>query len=265
MEQDSTYRNTTQRMRQDVNQKNKSENLHILNVRTGLITAKTKYGVTMDEYDYIDIAIDFLRDVNDYSTGDFYIVARSNEMGDIPMPCNLKTIDAVMTRELGLKRYSDRILYREGNTLDVDSAVVANSFMNAMSVYPDLTSFDVFGEGFVSYRFTKEGKLNIKGPGQDIVLAYTGVSVDEEGFPLVTRKQANGLAAAVLHNRTLFKALRGDKAAASMIPFTQAESGRLKQAASIPESISDNEFDELLNAKTSFNRKSHSRPSKFSR
>jgi hypothetical protein len=47
---------------------------------------------------------------------------------------------------------------------------------------------------------------------------------------------------------------RGDKGLSAMVEYTGV-AARLTQAASIPEDLTDNELDEVLNAKTSFNKR----------
>jgi hypothetical protein len=245
--------------------RNQSENNHIHNIRAGLIAAKTKYGVTMDEYDYLDLAVDFLRDVVDYDGGDYFTLVTSDEKGNLSLPCNLQVIDAVVNARLGLRRYRDRIPYNEDNPLSIDKSIEAYDRMDMLGVYPDYSSIDRLGEGYLVYHFTDKRKIHVGKPNYEVLIAYQGINLDEESFPLITRKQINGLAAMVWFNRTLFKANKGDKIAGNMLQVAQLEAGRLKQAASIPEHINDNELDELLNAKTSFNRKAYRRPNKLSR
>jgi hypothetical protein len=48
---------------------------------------------------------------------------------------------------------------------------------------------------------------------------------------------------------------RGDKGLSAMVEYYTGVAARLTQAASIPEDLTDNELDEVLNAKTSFNKR----------
>lgn len=239
---------------------------HTQNIRAGLPVAKTKYGITINEYDYLDLAIDFLRDVRHFGATDYYAVVKSDESGNISLPCNLKSIEGLMTYRIGLQKYDNRILYTIENKLGgMDNFLAQLNIVDELLYWPDQTSSKRNGDGYVSYRFVDGRTINVKAPNITLILAYNGLTVDAEGFPFITRKQANGIAGAVLHQQTLLKAIKGDKNAVNMISYTTQESGRLKQAASIPEEITDNELDEVLNAKTSFNRKTFRRPSKFSR
>ena len=255
-------------------QRNASTIEHTQNIRAGIPIAKTRYGLTIDDYDYIDLAVDFLRDVRHFGATDYYAVLRSDEQGDVTLPCNLHTIDAVTTDRMGVNKFGDRILYTNDNDMAIhtdnvieptDMTVDFMNFYNELYYWPDQTSSTRAGEGYITYRFKDARTINVKAPTTIIVVAYSGLTTDSEGYPLITRKQANGIAASILLQQTTKKALRGDQAAANMLAFAKEESGRLKQAASIPEDINDNEIDEILNAKTAFNRKNFGRPSKHGR
>jgi hypothetical protein len=69
----------------------------------------------------------------------------------------------------------------------------------------------------------------------------------------ITRKQAI-LAAVTARVLAVRGANRGDKGLSAMVEYYTGVAARLTQAASIPEDLTDNELDEVLNAKTSFNK-----------
>jgi hypothetical protein len=43
-----------------------AKNEHTMNIRAGLAVLKTMYSMHMDEYDYIDIAVDTLRNIKHF-------------------------------------------------------------------------------------------------------------------------------------------------------------------------------------------------------
>jgi hypothetical protein len=79
-------------------------------------------------------------------------------------------------------------------------------------------------------------------------LAFTGITTDLEG--LNYKKAGNALAAVTARVLAVRGANRGDKGLSAMVEYTGV-AARLTQAASIPEDLTDNELDEVLNAKTS--------------
>jgi hypothetical protein len=59
----------------------------------------------MDEYDYIDIAVDTLRNIKHFETTEYVSYITVDPSGK-HLPCNIDTIDAVTTQEMGRKAYA---------------------------------------------------------------------------------------------------------------------------------------------------------------
>jgi hypothetical protein len=109
------------------------------------------------------------------------------------------------------------------------------------------------GKGYISYQL--EGKHISVGKqyaGHKIALAFTGITTDLEGFQL-TRK-ANALAA-VTASACCKRCQQRRQRPFCYGRYYTGVAARLTQAASIPEDLTDNELDEVLNAKTSFNKR----------
>lgn len=259
---------------------------HTLNIRAGLAMLKTKYGMHMDEYDYLDIAVDALRDIRHFGTTKYIGMAKVGLKGDIAIPCYADSIDAVTTRHMAKKVFKDRetvVLYDETDgdyfysfynnvtnvgygktmpTIDIDDPF--NNPLGHDNALPGLAYRR--DPGYIEYTLSgREIKVAANRAGESIGIAFTGLAVDIEGYPLITRKQANALAAISAKYLAILGVNKGNKALAAVLEFYITESARLKQAASIAEDISDNELDTLLDAKTTFNRKSVNRPTKYSK
>jgi len=243
-----------------------ARNEHTQNIRSGLPVLKTQYDLTIDEYDYLDISIDALRDIRHFGTTEYISYITVGKEGKVNLPCNIDIIDAVTTEHMGRKSFNTRKEY------DIDGIIGTDTYHSFMEIRDNLGYQwrpglgGHIGKGYISYRL--EGKIMVVDPnlvGQKIAIAYTGIIVDQEGFPLITRKQANAIAAMCCRVLMIKGANKGDKAAASMIEYYTGLAGRLKQAASIPEDITDNEMDEVLNSQTTFNKKSYNRPTRYNR
>jgi len=286
-------------------QRDIARNEHTQNIKAGLPILKQLYGLTMDEYDYVDTAIDMLRDVNTYGLTEYMAVLKVDASGNAIVPCNLDLIDAVTTLKMGLKSFNTRVRYDLQSMLGNDAYFTAVDIMASArpnmpmphtmvqerpyiehglaehSMHDSPGSYrsgtvgaDMSGhyhkrgsDGYITYQLkdTKTIAVDIKYAEQEIVMAYTGISVDQDSYPLITRKQANAIAVVCAYNIILKRALRGDQGAANSLTFLKQEVGRMKQAAAIPENITENDIDQVLDAKTSFNRKSYRRPSNYSR
>jgi hypothetical protein len=247
-------------------QRDVAKNEHTMNIRAGLPVLKTMYGLHMDEYDYIDIAVDTLRNIKHFGITEYVSYITASAAGKVSLPCNMDTIDAVTTEEMGRKAYSTRVEFEMDGILNTDTFYTMERIMTSLGRMAPPGLAGSVGKGYISYQL--EGKtINVgkEYAGKRIAIAFTGIATDLEGLPLITRKQANALAATTARVIAVKGANRGDKALASMVEYYTGISGRLIQAASIPEDITDNELDEVLNAKTTFNKKSYNRPTKYSR
>lgn len=246
-------------------QREAASNEHTMDIRSGLAILHSLYKLTMDEFDYLDLAINELRDIKHFGSTEYIAVLTVDEEGYIDLPCNIDTIDAVTTVRMGLKAFAERVPY-EMQAIDTDEYYAAVAVMKSINHgYHGLTEFRT-GEGYINYHLNgKRIKVDKSLADQKIAVAFTGVAVDPEGYPKITRKQANALAHAAATAITLQKAMKGDRNAAGMLEYLKTEKMRFKQAASIPEDISDNEIDEMLDVQTTFNRKSYKRPTKYSR
>lgn len=247
-------------------QREVARNEHTMNIRAGLAVLKTKYSMHIDEFDYLDIAVDALRNIQHFGTTEYVSYVTANKDGKAALPCIMDSIDAVTTEHMGKKAFSTRVEHDVDGILDTDTYYTMEGIMSNLgrAFRPGLGGLS--GEGYISYQLAGKYIIVDKSHvGKKIAIAFTGIATDLEGFPLITRKQSNALAATTARVLAVRGANKGDKGLASMVEYYTGESGRLTQAASIPESITDNEINEILNCKTSFNRKSINRPSKYSR
>lgn len=248
-------------------EKNSAKNEHTLDIRTGLPILHSKYGIRMDEFDYLDMAINELRDIKHFGSTEYIAILDVDAEGWVELPCNLDTIDAVTTARMGVKAFGERTQYDMESKKGTDEYFTSIEIIQNLGFIPTfgLTKFST-GTGYIPYQLNG-GRIRIdkKYYGDRIALAFTGVGVDPEGFPKITRKQANSLAATAATTVTMRKAMGGNQIAMNMLQILQPIKERLKQAASIPEDISDNDIDDIMNIQTSFNRKSYKRPAKYSR
>jgi len=247
-------------------QRDVARNEHTMNIRAGLSVLKTMYGMHMDEYDYLDIAVDTLRNIKHFGTTEYLSFITVDSSGKAMLPCNMDSIDAVTTQEMGRKAFASRVEFDMDGIVGTDTYYSMEGTIKALGLTARPGLAGSSGKGYISYQL--DGKTISVGrehAGQRIALAFTGIATDLEGLPLITRKQSNALAVVAARVLAVRGANRGDKNLASMVEYYTGISGRLIQAASIPEDLTDNELDEVLNAKTSFNRKSINRPTKYSR
>lgn len=236
---------------------------HTENIRAGLPVMKKLYGLTMDEYDYLDTALDALRDIKHFAILPMVSYIKVDSEGYAALPCNMGTIDSVGVSSFIQSSFKDRIVV-DSPDIDTDGYQMASAIRSALS-WPVKMQRSI--DSVISYIIEDERIFITDRTFRDteIGIAYSGYVVDDEGYPKITRKQANAIAVINAKNILMAAALRGDKAKAAMLQMVTQEAHRLKQAASIPEDITDNEIDEIMNAQTTFNRKAYRRPNRYSR
>ncbi len=79
--------------------------------------------------------------------------------------------------------------------------------------------------------------------------------MDDDGNPCVTRKESEAIAYKIAFIETQYKAYKGDVIASRSLGDIERKSGTKMQAAKIPEFLSQNFLDELLQAQTRHDRK----------
>ena len=248
-------------------QLNASKNEHTLDIRSGIPILNSRYGLKIDEFDYLDIAINELRDIKNFGSTEYVTILTVDPEGWIDLPCNLDSIDAITTTRMGAKAFSNRVKYDMDSKKGTDDYFTAMEIMENLSFVPSygLTS-SLKGEGYIQYQLKgKRVFIGKDAANNKVSLAFTGIGVDPEGYPKITRKQANAIAVIAAVTILTKQAIKGNRNAAAMSELFRGDAARLKQAASIPEELSDNDINSILDIQTSFNRKSYKRPTKYSR
>ncbi|MDA3855334.1 MAG: hypothetical protein PF569_03685 [Candidatus Woesearchaeota archaeon] len=104
---------------------------------------------------------------------------------------------------------------------------------------------------FVKYRVAND-KLYVAQNYSDINVLYKGVILDEEGLPSLTESEVDAVAVFCAYSKTFKNAL------VTKDPRTMQLAAQLKNdwltrctQARVPDHLSQNDFDEILNASTS--------------
>ncbi|MCK5788092.1 MAG: hypothetical protein KAH32_03790 [Chlamydiia bacterium] len=236
---------------------------HTLNIRAGISTLNINYGLSIDEYDYLDIAVGALNDIRNFGIRPFKTFMKVDKDGYLDIPCNLDILEGVISADHGETAYPDREILEKRKEHDdtMYSAITMRSVLNwpvkVVQRIDGQLSFKLEGNRIFVYDELYRDT--------EVCIVFIGFMTDEEGFPLITRKQANALAAIAARNILMKAAVGGDKVKMQMLEVVSKEATRLKQAASIPESISDKELDEMMDVQTAFNRKRYGRPNRYTR
>lgn len=165
------------------------------------------------------------------------------------LPCNCDYIEAV-TLEWGENWQYTSNKYLEGDW---------NSMYNENYIESRKVNKGILYEPGIFAKYEKVGDtIYFKTPYKKVHLLYRGQLLDENGLPQVTDKEVVAIATFVAMTQTKKEAWKLKDA--KLLQFAESlerEWHRLCSNARVPEHISQNEMDRILDANTSFNRKTH--------
>jgi len=225
------------------------------------------FDIQMQEDDYVERAYNVWRDIGNIATSThaFEFIVDNNLT--VTLPCNTEFIESVSSGWDWQDEVGDSVtLYH------ADWSLSPNTFLADAVANPNARRVGVGetskhsrlhpGGAFIPYELqgtTGNYKLQFDSSheGKHGVCIYRGTCVGSDGNPLLARKETEAIAykLAFLHlQKRIFKA---DPVAAQIMQQTNlvAEYGRKMAAAKIPEYVSQNQWDRMLSAMTSHNRK----------
>lgn len=172
------------------------------------------------------------------------------EDGSVQLPCNVDIIEAVTYpgEDWGytsnIKEYGDSQSYYVENYIESKKAFLDPNYISGK---------------FVKYK--RVGDTLYVNKGLEVInILYHGILVDEEGLPQLNDKEAIAIAEFIAYTYKYKEAIRTNNQ--SVLLMAQELKGQwLKhcQAARVPEYVSQEEMDKILNVQVSWGRKSYNR------
>ena len=219
-----------------------------MNFRYALTLAHTLYDVEGDSDDLIDIGLVAYGHIGNKSTQLKKVLLDVNcEDGSVQLPCGVDIIEAVTYCGPEDWNYTSNSKERG----DLNSLYVEN-YIEGQKAFLD--PHYVSGK-FVKYRKVGDKLYVNKGLGK-VILLYHETILDEEGLPEINDKEAIAIADYIAYTVKYKEAIRTNNR--NILQMAQ----ELKQqwlfhcdAARVPEHVSQNEMDSILDAQTSWGRK----------
>lgn len=206
--------------------------------------ANTLYGVSMSMDDFEDVALIGWNMIGNKNTRLHRYVSDTDNR-KIKMPCNLDVLEAVYLPELNTMETTP-LTSENFESSYIESHV--ESFKTKSSPYYQrghLAKYRIEGEYIV---FDKDYN--------NVTILYHGVITDDEGLPFLTDKEAQALAAYVAYVDIYKKSLlRKDGNLFNLAANVKADWIRLCNAARIPDHITQNDINDVLDVKTRWDRK----------
>lgn len=215
-----------------------------MNFKYALTLAQTLYDIEGDTDDLIDIGLVAYDFIGNKETQLYKVQLNVNCLdGSIQLPCGVDAIEAVTY--CGLEDHSNKP-HEQQFSLNTES------FIESQKAFLD--PHYISGK-YVKYRKVGDKLYVNKGLGKVIVL-YHGQLLDSEGLPEINNKEAIAIADYIAYTIKYKEAIKTNNANTLQI------ANQLKQqwlfhcdAARVPEHVSQNEMDSILDAQTTWDRK----------
>lgn len=162
----------------------------------------------------------------------------------VELPCNADILEAVTTLHEDVK---------------ITSAVVDNTDKQGIETSIEFDKYNT-NPLYISgtyIKYLREGdKLVLTSPFSKVQILYKGVLLDDEGLPYLNEKEVDAIAAFCAFADTRKKALMTRDGNLFSLAQALEQTWKMKcTQARIPDYFSQNDVDEILNTKTSWDRK----------
>jgi len=166
----------------------------------------------------------------------------------VDLPCNCEILESVHRIQDSVQQTSPTQIYP-----DTESNFI-ESYAESRKINRDVRYTS--GE-LINYELACN-KIYISENFGPIQIVYKGVFYDEDGLPYLNNKEINAIAAYCIYISTFRKGLQThDNATIQLSALLKQDWEKLCSAARVPEYITQNEMDTILDAKTSWDRKQY--------
>lgn len=214
------------------------------NFYQALNQANILYGIEMSEDDFAELGLNAWNYIGNKTVKlHKYSANIDDETLSVQLPCNADIIEAVTSTQ------EDYTPTKE-NTLIIETGIESNKY-NTNPLYQSGSYIPYNRIGNNLYFDKNYGTVNI---------LYKGVVLDEDGLPEITDKEAIAIATYVAWVQKYKQGLITNNAAIiNMANLLKADWNRMCDAARVPDYISQNEMDEIINVKFRWDRKGFGR------
>jgi len=225
---------------------------------------KDLFDITMHEDDYLERAYNVWRDIGNIAIATHAFEFEIGNDQTVVLPCNVEFVEAVSSSEYWRDNNEQIVnLFHTDVNMNPNQFLADSIVRNPNFVRLDNQQSQLHPEGeYLPYELRgTTGYLQLhfdsKFVGQRGICIYRGVCVDEDGNPLLNRKEAEAIAYRMAFLNLQKRVWMGEPMAADIMARmnVSAEAGRKMAAAKIPEYISQNEWNRVLSAQTRHDRK----------
>lgn len=224
---------------------------------TAMFQANLQYGVELQEDDFEEIALIAWQKIGNKRVRTYRYCTTVSCDGDhsIELPCNADIIEAV-TYGFEDWNYTDNIKPNgDINSAYIEGYIESRKAFNTPLYIPGkLIKYERVGDKlYINSEYN--GPINI---------LYRGIILDDDGLPELTDKEVDAIAAYCAYTEKFKQYLRtNNRDLLQAAQLLQIEWNKLCDAARVSSYINQNEMNNILDAKTSWNRKVYSKSFKF--
>lgn len=222
--------------------------MKLYNLNAAYSLAETLYGVTPSSIEFEDIALNGWELINNKHTR-LYRYVSDTENKTLVLPCNVDVIESVHVPLNDAQMTSNKTVFNSIDTLFIENYIDAwKRFENPYSQAGKMLDYK---EGENTLYFSRDYKK--------VMVIYHGILVDDEtGLPLVNNKELRAIAAYVAYISFYKEGLkRKDSGFIQLAQSLNADWLKLCNSARIPDHLSQNDMNAILDVKTRWDRKQY--------
>lgn len=210
--------------------------------------ANSLYGVTMDIDTFEDVALNGWELIGNKQTR-LHRFITDTENGKIKLPCNVDIIEAV---------YVPGLVVQETSNSGVIEYINKSVELYIESQKKEMNPF--YNKGHLAKYRIEGDYIVLDRDYNNVTIIYHGIILDEEGLPYLSDKEVQALAAYVAYVQTYKKSLiKSDGNLVNLANVIKADWVRLCNSARIPNHITQNDMNDVLDVKTRWDRKMYSK------
>lgn len=223
----------------------------MLNAKTALFQANLLYGIELSDNDFEEYFLIIHKMIGNKNTRIYHYITHINpEDLSIDLPCNCDQLEGVFYNWEDFNYTSNKAFGNEYNSHYTEQYIESRKhFTDPLYHHGKYAEYHRAGD-----------KLYFKHNHGKIHILYKGELLDDEGLPFINDKEAMAIATYIAYIVKYKEALTKNNA--QMLQFSQElykKALQFMDEARTPEYVSQNDMDEILEVKSSWNRKVHNK------
>lgn len=218
-----------------------------LNFHTAYTYIQTNYGLNIDQLEFESSGMIAYDKIGNKQTEIKEFVGDVVN-GELELPCDVTSIEAVFGNFIDSQKTSNKQRWPQ----------VITNYIEQYIEYWKYNKSLLYDYGVLLNYQMRENTLLFDKDYKNVLVLYRKQILDEEGFPYINSKEAEAIAAYCAYTDLYKQAIRTrDPNTYQMAQNIKLEWARLCEGARVPEKVSQNDMNRILDVMTSFDRKSY--------